>query len=871
MTQQSEHFIASSPRLSEEPRGVILSTAQRTAMTRTVRRDSPDLYSLDEWELQVQDTLADRYAKSTTRKREYLEKMITAFMTSHNVTLDPRNARMALEWIGTGTSRRTLYGYATTLRAIYPQLRNHMFDDYVAALRVQSAKEAVDQAPTFSKSQMRQLLERATPDMRHFLWLTWMTASRCSDVSSLEKRCVTLSPQHLIVDFQGVTKATRADPWRLDHLVAIPRCVPMTNEFWQWWTASRPRMPTTTQITTFLRKVLGGRLGPLDKALGNCTTLTGGATRSHSDEARRAIGEACRARTAVAERDDSVRERPAIAGDGERKRAGGTRAEPVRHRRGDTIFMGGRRPTRLPTTAEEHALPVHAKTVKPLNVEALKKIAVGHALEHRLKELLPFVESSKPYEDLRRETGVTSCVPRGDIGPMIEAGLIRELEPHEVKSVKVWCRYFTVVEVAKQRRRIILWPRQSNAAVAYDCDIDLMSTLDHVSQTRAGDWAATFDLAASFYQWPLHESVQYYFGFRDEGGRAFTFQRGVMGFAPMAELMDVAVKILATTGLPQGVRVATHIDNVRFMHIDREKVQAAAHVFTENCRAVGATLNVEVGNDAHQRGTFCGVEYNYEAGTVCLPNSFVGKLANAAETYQGCPTLRNAEILFGCIFHASAVLRAPLADAYYLLKWYRKKMSEAAKFSLGPDSKTVLWQSAEAQLTWLLGFIKKNEPAMRNGARIDLFTDASDWGWGAVLVHDGVVRHVGERWTTMEAARSINEREVMAVTLALDHFADIADTPFRLHIDNTAALWTIASGRSKAFFLNERIKELEAVVRQRAANFTVTYIASEANPADGPSRGSAQLSSLPVGVEGASNHKIKILAPINPSAKQMRN
>eukprot|EP00760_Papus_ankaliazontas_P013803 PhM_4_TR15898/c2_g3_i3/m.71908 len=344
-----------------------------------------------------------------------------------------------------------------------------------------------------------------------------------------------------------------------------------------------------------------------------------------------------------------------------------------------------------------------------------------------------------------------------------------------------------------------------------------------------------------------------------------------MGFAPMAELMDVAVKILATTGLPPGVRVATHIDNVRFLHADRALVAKAAENFRCNCDRVSVTLNAEPGNEPHQQGTFCGVVYDYAAGNVKLTDQFVRKVKDAAAAYYQASTLRNAEILFGCIFHAAAVLRAPLAEAYYVIKWYRKKMSEAQKFSLGPDARAELWMSARGQLDRIVDFIAKNAPTSRvtGPTTADLFTDASDWGWGAVVVHEGTVRQVGERWTPLEAARSINEREVMAVTNALAYFPDVSRNGFRLHIDNTAAMWSIASGRSRGFFLNERVKELEEQVRKHAANFTVRYIASAANPADEPSRG-AQLSSLPGGVNGAKNKNknvIKILAHFNPNCK----
>eukprot|EP00760_Papus_ankaliazontas_P004077 PhM_4_TR11687/c2_g1_i1/m.76298 len=331
---------------------------------------------------------------------------------------------------------------------------------------------------------------------RIYVWLTWMTASRCSDVSSLEKRCVTLSRQHLVIDFQGVTKATRTDPWRLDHLVAIPLHIRGVQDFWTWWAAPRLLRPTTTHVTALLRRILGG-----------------GAFSAHSIKHSAPF---------TAQHHDKVHQRQTPASVGERERESSAGPGPLRRR--GAHFLGNTRPTRIPTTVEELALPLHAKRVRTLDLANLTELARGHVLERRLTELLPFVESATPYDSMvQRGTPVVSTITDSDLQAMKEAELVREVPASEVKNVRLWCKFFTVVEAAKQRRRIILWPRQGNAEVDYDCDIDLMSTLDHISQPTMGDWAACFDLTASFYQWPLNREVHNFFGFRDRSGRAFVF------------------------------------------------------------------------------------------------------------------------------------------------------------------------------------------------------------------------------------------------------------------------------------------------------------------------------------------------------------
>eukprot|EP00760_Papus_ankaliazontas_P004078 PhM_4_TR11687/c2_g1_i3/m.76300 len=260
----------------------------------------------------------------------------------------------------------------------------------------------------------------------------------------------------------------------------------------------------------------------LDKTLGGCSSPDSSARGAHPDAAGGANGEARGSHTFTAQHHDKVHQRQTPASVGERERESSAGPGPLRRR--GAHFLGNTRPTRIPTTVEELALPLHAKRVRTLDLANLTELARGHVLERRLTELLPFVESATPYDSMvQRGTPVVSTITDSDLQAMKEAELVREVPASEVKNVRLWCKFFTVVEAAKQRRRIILWPRQGNAEVDYDCDIDLMSTLDHISQPTMGDWAACFDLTASFYQWPLNREVHNFFGFRDRSGRAFVF------------------------------------------------------------------------------------------------------------------------------------------------------------------------------------------------------------------------------------------------------------------------------------------------------------------------------------------------------------
>ena len=77
----------------------------------------------------------------------------------------------------------------------------------------------------------------------------------------------------------------------------------------------------------------------------------------------------------------------------------------------------------------------------------------------------------------------------------------------------------------------------------------------------------------------------------------------------------------------------------------------------------------------------------------------------------------------------------------------------------------------------------------------------------------------------------------MAVTYAVRAFDTfLRGASFRLHIDNTAAMWSIAKGYSQVYNMNTRVSELRGTLAHLGAEFTIHYVRSAMNWADAPSR-----------------------------------
>ena len=397
------------------------------------------------------------------------------------------------------------------------------------------------------------------------------------------------------------------------------------------------------------------------------------------------------------------------------------------------------------------------------------------------------------------------------------------------------------------RLRPLLHPQDVNEFALFDGEMSLESTAEHMHAIEAESAAIAYDFTAGFWQGALTEEVQFYYGFEDQFGQCWVYCRMVMGCKITAKTMQVVSQILATAGQKKAdldvVRTTVHIDNVRFTFLQSKSDagKRMACVFEKNCAYVHATLNDEPTNELHLEGPFCGVMYDYHRSLMwAMPKTLV-KLDRALNAFTADTSIHHMMELFGLVFHLTTILRPPVVSYYHILKWYRKRTAEFAHGDVAATDSSRVWPSTHKQLAEWIDFLKANTPVGRPIATpgdTNLFTDASNAGWGAYLIQpSGVVLIAAAAWTPMEASRDINEREAMAVDNALRAFAHLlAGSSFHLHIDNTSVIWGLAKGRSKKWNMNTRVAEVLATLKRHDAKCVIHYVNTKDNPADDPSR-----------------------------------
>ena len=500
----------------------------------------------------------------------------------------------------------------------------------------------------------------------------------------------------------------------------------------------------------------------------------------------------------------------------------------------------------------ESTLPLHMGKVDTLILEKIREMCIRDSphLVELLELCLKYVESDEPYIQactLKKEEcdNLASNLSQGDITKMLESdSFVRG------RFALRLARVFAIEEEEKARRRQLTWPKQVNKEIEEKFGVPpchLRDSAVHAREMEKGMYARCFDLTKSFLQVPLGAPVMPYLAFK-YGDEIIWNTRLPMGTLYGSAVMNVITTVLATVNI-ESVVVHVHVDNVRFMGVNKEDVNRAASIFVAKCKEAHVTLNDEKENQLHQQGNFCGATCDYQNATICMANKTIQKLKKEREICLGedaTPTIHDLRVLYGLLFTASRILRIGCAQFFTPIKLLRRRIHEVSKGILSDQSKAKIWKVARPDLERWIDLCLENQPvnhpASKRVFQIVIATDASTTGYGAVFFNEdtGEVAAIGGKWKRKRSHVEINELEMMAVAIAMLSFeerirdANVAN--ILLLVDNTATMHTLHKGTSHAYALNLAAQQaISSFPPNLSVN--VAYIESAKNVADAASRG----------------------------------
>eukprot|EP00760_Papus_ankaliazontas_P026717 PhM_4_TR3069/c1_g1_i5/m.91122 len=502
-------------------------------------------------------------------------------------------------------------------------------------------------------------------------------------------------------------------------------------------------------------------------------------------------------------------------------------------------------------------MPLHVKTVDTIRVAAVDSLDVlspeltarwGRVQRWILGDHSDLTSKGRPQE---------ARITEDELRRLLAAG---QIEPTAHDEAKGYCHLFPTPEPSKNRRRLIKHTKALNTQFGRDTleKVKLVRTQDLPATVFCGDFVVTLDFAAWFDQIPLSDRERPFHCFPFEG-KWYRLTRLPMGQRQAVDVASTVTDMLASFQLPEGVHVHTYIDNIRFIGGSRASVIAAAGTFVQRATGIGATLNEITPDDARtqpftaverlvaEKGEFLGIEFDYVAKKVRIGAKTIKKLRLLQEYFDSENfTVQNFIALFGVLFFTMQVTRPPAAKYYHALKEYSRV---ARMVQCDPAALATHYKGSPSRVALIRQWIREVlenpwvdvVPNVTPGdCRYTLVTDASAWGWGALLWdwEEQRMWETSQKWETRFRANKISTwAETEGITRALRHFFP-EGPPASLAVltDSSAAAGAFTKGRSPVYALNRAVGDAQTAGFYNQP-IVFQHIEGATNPADMLSRG----------------------------------
>lgn len=432
---------------------------------------------------------------------------------------------------------------------------------------------------------------------------------------------------------------------------------------------------------------------------------------------------------------------------------------------------------------------------------------------------------------------------RGDVSKELtrlkELGVVRDLTPTEIKTTRVWTPVFTVPKKGSDKVRLIT-------------DLRFLNALSDPPTFAYPSWNAVGELVGQKGVCAKIDIEDYFFhvGLHNQTSRWVRIPPGVellampfgLSSSPYWASRLARPAIAELTRL--GVRLVWYVDDILVINPTSEGLVEDLLKVVGLLTALGFRINQRKSIlTPSTQVEFLGMQVNTENGTISLDNAKLKEHRHATSRLinDGKASAKALASVAGALNYAAR----GHAD---LMGWPRALMREAGiTAKTGWNKPKLLSESANKILNRVKGILTKQSPvnACTQAKPMigELFTDASDQGWGAVFVphnsrtaEDRSVFH--GRWTQRQATKHITCRETLAVLLgltALGRAVHLDGAELNILTDSIAARAAVQKGSAR-YGQNE----LGAAIRKKAeelhVNIKIKHVAGTLNLADEPSR-----------------------------------
>ena len=335
-----------------------------------------------------------------------------------------------------------------------------------------------------------------------------------------------------------------------------------------------------------------------------------------------------------------------------------------------------------------------------------------------------------------------------------------------VKSLGFYSRLFLVPKPHQRWRPVI--------------DLSRLNTFLHVEKFKMetpesirtslipGGWVASIDLSDAYLHIPIHPNSRKFLRFCHRS-QVFQFTSLPFGLATAPQVFTMVVKEVKLMALSRGLRLHQYLDDWLIRSQSQEEALVNTRAVVDLTQSLGWIINQEKSElKPTQVFSFVGYEYHLDSALVKPTQERWLKLQDLILRLKSKHVLTTRCLMSLIGLLASTEKMVPEGRLH--MRPFQFHLKEHWKFPQSLDSLLPWTEVISVHLDWW-----QNPTNVMRGAdlhpkdhSIQLFTDASNVGWGAHLDQSSTKG----LWSPQEKGLHINVLELKAVSLALRHFKD---------------------------------------------------------------------------------------------------
>eukprot|EP00666_Eupelagonemidae_sp_cell4sb_P005236 gene5236-14077_t len=460
----------------------------------------------------------------------------------------------------------------------------------------------------------------------------------------------------------------------------------------------------------------------------------------------------------------------------------------------------------------------------------------------RARMVEPFPPWGAPSHPMRRHAGT-----------LLGAGVARVCRRGMLRGM---VKLFTVPKSDPLKLRLVVDARPINSRMLPPPRFSLKTPAQLAGFVlgRGFRRAASVDQRAWFYQFPLSNGVERYWGAQLGGGLVVTLAVMAMGWTYAVVIAQWTMELLMVHAIGAGAGVAW-VDDGMLLGAD----DAAVHAHTADFRARNHRVNGQIAEDKSDftpraRLKQFGFEWDLEADQYWLPAEWRGKAAALVDAMcaVGTADARSVWRCVGVALWAAVGLQRRLHRYAGLLRWVSDGAKEVAASPRGWATPLSLSPAALRDLRSLSAFLLRGElragPPPRAPPRfpVVVWSDASEAGGGCVIGAPGGWWAAWWPWLGVHSpyAPSVTDEPIFflegrallrGLRFAVEDLG-LASAPILLRCDNLPFVQAAVRGCSSTRLGNELLAQIDHVVCSLPAGVAVEWVSTDVMLADPFSR-----------------------------------